>query len=62
MKLYSFLYERGSYQRIYQSFNKKELEKQKAEFEVSFKAEGGPNKIGIIEEQEIDIKNGVWTA
>lgn len=62
MKLYSFLYERGSYQKIYQSFNKKELEKQRAEFEVSFKSEGGPNKIGIIEEKEIDIKNGVWRA
>ncbi|MEG2352993.1 MAG: hypothetical protein RR795_03465 [Cetobacterium sp.] len=62
MKLYSFLYERGSYQKIYQSFNKKQLEKQRAEFELSFKSEGGPNKIGTIEEKEIDIINGVWTA
>ena len=61
MKLYSFLYERGSYQKIYQSFNKKDLEKQRTEFEVSFKNESGC-RLGEIESFEVNIEKGVWTA
>ncbi len=57
MKLYSFLYECGSYQKIYQSFNKKELEKKRKEF----KKENGC-RVGKIENFEVDIENGVWTA
>lgn len=62
MKLYSFLYERGNYQKIYQSFNKEELEKQRNKFEEDFKKEGGPNSLGSIVVKEINEKNGVLTA
>lgn len=62
MKLYSFLYERGNYQKIYQSFNRDELEKQRTKFEEDFKEEGGPNSLGPIEVMDINEKKGVWTA
>ncbi|MHA5067872.1 hypothetical protein [Cetobacterium somerae] len=60
-KLYKFLYECGSYQKIYQSFNKKELEKKRKSFEYKFKNENGC-RLGKIESFEVDIEEGVWTA
>lgn len=61
MKLYCFLYECGNYQKIYQSFNKNELEKKRKSFEYKFKNESGC-RLGEIEGFEIDIEKGVWTA
>lgn len=60
--LYSFLYERGNYQKIYQSFDKDKLEKVRSDFEISFKSEGGPNRLGKIESKDINFETGVWTA
>ncbi len=60
MKLYSFLYENGSYQKIYQSFNKKSLEFTRNKFLSN--TEEGPKRIGKIYYIEIDTDNEVWTA
>lgn len=59
MKLYSFLYECGSYQKIYQSFNKKSLEFTRNKLKTN---EDGPKRIGEIYVIQIDIENEVWTA
>ncbi len=61
MKLYYFLYECGNYQKIYQSFNKIELEKKRESFEYKFKNESGC-RLGEIESFEVNIEKGVWTA
>ncbi|MCQ9626577.1 hypothetical protein HS141_06270 [Cetobacterium somerae] len=59
MKLYSFLYENGSYQKIYQSFNKKSLEFTRNKLKNN---EEGPKRVSEIFIMEIDIENEVWTA
>ncbi|MGL5459794.1 MAG: hypothetical protein ACRDBY_09285 [Cetobacterium sp.] len=59
MKLYSFLYECGSYQKIYQSFNKKSLQFTRKKLKDN---KDGPTKVGKIFVINIDIENEVWTA
>lgn len=61
MKLYSFLYENGSYQKIYQSFNKKSIEFTRNKL-INGSDDDGPKRIGEIYEMEVNIENEVWTA
>ncbi|MGL5716161.1 MAG: hypothetical protein ACRCXX_07255 [Cetobacterium sp.] len=60
MKLYSFLYENGSYQKKYQSFNKKSIEFTRNKLMNDINE--GPSLIGKIYTIEVDIENEVWTA
>lgn len=60
MKLYSFLYEKGSYQKIYQSFNRKNIEFTRNKLMNDINE--GHSLIGKIYTVEVDIENDVWTA